>query len=490
MKNLDKIQSCMPYIFAVDKYVKEKRVPFHMPGHKLGTGMNPILHKLWGKKIFKYDLTEVDGLDYLNAPAGIIAHAQKLAAQAFKVKNTLFLVNGSTLGNEISILSLVKEKEKIIITRNAHYSTFSSLVLSGAYPIYAKPTFHPLSGLYPVIGSNEIKLMFQKNNNIKAIHITSPTHVGFTSDVKVIGSLAKEKNIPLIVDEAHGAHFQFHPELPRSAVNFNTDIVIQSIHKTLGSFTQTSMLHLVKSTYTSIEKLQTTLMLLQSSSPNTLFIMSLDAARQQMATDGYDLLTKTLKLARYARNRINNIEGYYCYGKEIVGYYDIVDMDETKLLIDVTATGYTGYQIEKKLTKDYHVEIEMSDVKHILCFITIGDTDVSIEKLLSGLKNITKTAKTNIRKNKKVFLPMPGIPQLILTPRDAFFSKKKFVSFSQSLGKISGEFIIPFPPDIPIIVPGEQINSEILDYLKYLKENKTMTIGLEDKSLEMIQIIC
>jgi len=483
-------QKQLPYVEAVDQYIKEKRIPFHMPGHKQGKGVNKKLKKILGEKAFIYDLTEVDGLDYVNAPSGVIADAEKLAAEAFGAKETFFLINGSTVGNQAAIISVIKEHEKILVARNSHQSTSAGLILSGALPIYAKPTLHKDSGFYPVTGYTEVEDLLKKHAGIKAVHITSPTHIGFMSDIKKIRKITNDNNIPLIVDEAHGSHFQFHPDLPTSAIALDADIVVQSTHKTIGSFTQTSMLHLVNSKHVSGEELQNILRLLQSSSPNTLFVMSLDAARHQMANEGKQLLTKTIKLARYLRNAINKMESFHCYGKEVIGKEDIVSMDETKIFINVSKTGYTGYELEKILGRKYKIEIEMSDTNHILCFITIGDTQNSVNKLLHALKDIaSRPKKRNSKKYDEIFLTMPSIPELIMTPREAFFSSKRKILLSSSIGKISGEFIVPFPPDIPIIVPGERITKEILDYVKYLKENDTMLVGPKDTSLESIEII-
>ena len=484
-----KSQKSMPYVSSVEKYVKEKRIPFHMPGHKQGKGVNSILLRLWGKKIFEYDLTEVDGLDYVNAPTGVIAEAEKLAAKAFNTEETFFLINGSTVGNQAAIMSVVGSNEKILVGRNSHQSTYAGLILSGAVPVYAKPTLHKLSGFYPVIGHEEINTLLNKNKDIKAVHLTSPTHIGFMPDVVKIRELTQKKDLPLIVDEAHGSHFQFHEELPRSAIALGADIVIQSTHKTIGSLTQTSMLHLVKSDRVSGTKLQSILRLLQSSSPSTLFVMSLDAARYQMVNDGKRLLTRTLQLARQLRENINSIEGLYCYGKELVGTDDIADIDETKILINITKTGYTGYELEKVLGREYKIEIEMSDTNHILCFITIGDTEQSISELIGALECIAKNPKKTAKEDSNSFLPMPGIPELVLSPREAFFAQKKRIALSSSSGQICGEFIIPFPPDIPIIAPGERINQEVLDYVNFLKNNDTMIVGPEDTTLETIEVI-
>lgn len=484
-----KSQKALPYVSSVEKYIKQKRTPFHMPGHKQGKGINKTLKRLWGPKMFEYDLTEVDGLDYVNAPTGVIADAEKLAAQAFGSEETFFLINGSTVGNQAAIMSLVKEYEKILVARNSHQSTSAGLILSGAIPVYAQPTLHKLSGFYPITGYQEVKTLLNKHKDIKAVHLTSPTHIGFMSDIGHVSKITQEKNLPLIVDEAHGSHFQFHNELPKSAIVLGADIVIQSTHKTIGSLTQTSMLHLVKSKRVSGAKVRSILRLLQSSSPSTLFVMSLDAARHQMVNEGKRLLTKTLQLSRELRKAINNIDGFHCYGKEIIGTDDIADMDETKILVNISKTKYTGYELEKILGRKYKIEVEMSDTNHILCLITIGDTEQSISKLLTALKAIIENPKKITKKDSNLSLSMPGIPELVLTPREAFFAQKKRILLASSLGKISGEFIVPFPPDIPIILPGEKINQEILDYVKYLKKNDTMIVGPQDTTLETIEVI-
>jgi len=478
----------MPYVEAVSNYIKEKRVPFHMPGHKQGQGVNKTLKKLWGNKVFLYDLTEVDGLDYLNGPEGVIRASEALAAKAFNVKHTYFLINGSTVGNQAALLSSVHEGEEIVIPRNSHQSTYSGLILSGAQPVYVSPTLHKKSGLYPVVGVNAVASALKNHPRAKAVHITSPTHCGFTSATSKIQENANEKNITFIVDEAHGSHFMFHPELPKSAILSKADLVIQSTHKTIGSLTQTSMLHIVRSDKVLEEEIQKILRVLQSSSPSTLFVMSLDAARQQMAIDGKELLMNTLELARYARSQINAMPGFFCYGKEVIYTDDIDDIDETKLLIDVSQSGYTGIELEKTLGRKYKIEIEMSDQKNILCFITIGDSERSVEKLLTALMSLPKQ---NISKPRKDYLirEIPQVPDLVLLPREAFFAKKRQVSLEKAVGEVSGEFIIPFPPDIPIIAPGERITREIVTYTRYLKRHGTKVIGPKDAELENIEVI-
>lgn len=482
-KNLK--QSSLPYVWAVDKYVKEKRIPFHMPGHKQGKGVNSVIKKMWGEKVFSYDLTEVDGLDYLNAPNGVIGDAEALAAKAFGVVCTFFLINGSTVGNQAAILASVRPGEKILIPRNSHQSTYAGLILSGAVPVYVNATLHERSGLYPVVSESAVIDAFKNHPDIKAVHITSPTHCGFVSSTEKIGKFLYRKKTIFIVDEAHGSHFVFNSNFPKSSIG-TADIVIQSTHKTLGSLTQTSMLHLPKENKIKKEDIQKILRILQSSSPSTILVMSLDAARQQMSMDGKVLLGKTLRLARQARIGINSIPGFHCYGREVIGTDDIYDIDETKLLIDVSDSGYSGIELEKILGRRHKIEIEMSDEKNILCFLTIGDSEESVSKLIFALKSI-KLRKMHDRGN---FVPeFPQIPDLVVSPREAFFAKKKRVSLFQAIGEVSGEFLIPFPPDIPIIAPGERITKEIVDYVAYLKKSGIMGIGPKDMKLENIEIL-
>jgi arginine/lysine/ornithine decarboxylase len=471
----------------IKKYVAERRIPFHMPGHKQGKAVHKILKSLLGNKVFKFDLTEVDNSDYLNSPTGVIQEAENLAAQAFGSYKTFFLINGSTVGNQAAILSIVGENDKIIVGRNAHQSTAAGIILSGAYPIYAEPALHKESGFYPVISPEEISRLISTHPNVRAVHLTSPTHIGFISNIKSIRELTLKHNIPLIVDEAHGSHFPFHSELPVSAIKIGADIIVQSTHKTIGSLTQTSMLHINHSPHINTQKMQSILSLLQSSSPSTLFIMSLDAARYQMATEGDTLLTKTLQLARKLRSEINEIPNLYCYGKEIIGQDDIYDLDETKILINVSKTGYTGYELEKILGRKYKVEVEMSDAHHILVFVTVGDTISSINSLLVALRDIAMNPKQAHFTREPLILP--AIPPLQITPRQAFFASKQRVSLSASVGQICGEFVTPFPPDIPVIMPGEIITKDIVEFIKKLQKDRVMVVGPADTTLGTIQII-
>lgn len=484
---MNKRQRQMPYVRAVIDYVSWERTPFNMPGHKQGKGIHPLLRKIWGKNVFKYDLVEVDGLDYVNAPTGVIKEAEELAAQAFGSKATFFLVNGSTLGNQIAILACVKQDEKILIARDAHQSVYAGLLLSGAVPVYVLPTKHKKSGLYPVVGSRAIADALHSHNDISAVHITSPSQIGFQSDMKEITSIVHSKHIPLLVDEASGAHFGFHPCLPASSIE-RADIIAQSTHKTIGSLTQSAMLHIGKRSNISEEKIRSYIQLFQSSSPSSLFVMSLDAARQQMATQGLELLEETLKLARYARGEINRMGTYICYGREVIGTDDIADMDETKLLIDVSQTGYSGYEFEKLLGRSYGIEVEMSEIRHILCCLTFGDCRKDIDRLLRALKHIMKHPDKPKISNTEI-PPLPQLPDVILSPREAFFAGKQVVPLKEAAGETCAEFVVAFPPDIPILIPGEKIEDEIVEYITRLKRNSMMTVGMQDPSLSTIFVV-
>ena len=302
-----------------------------------------------------------------------------------------------------------------------------------------------------------------------------------------ISNIVHNKHLPLLVDEASGAHFNFHPSLPASAIE-RADIVVQSTHKTIGSLTQSSMLHIGKKSNISEEKIRSYIQLLQSSSPSSLLVMSLDAARQQMATHGFNLLSETLQLARYARREINSMGTYICYGREVVGTDDITDMDETKLLIDVSQSGYSGYEFEKLLGRNYRIEVEMSDIRHILCYLTFGDSRKEVDRLIGALKEI-REHQDKPKSSPIEIPPLSPLPEVILTPREAFFAGNKEVPLRESIGSICAEFVIAFPPDIPILVPGEKITEEVVAYIMRLKRNSMITVGMQDPSSDIFLVV-
>ncbi|MFO5441243.1 MAG: aminotransferase class I/II-fold pyridoxal phosphate-dependent enzyme, partial [Dolichospermum sp.] len=333
-------QNQTPLIEALKACTTRSHAPFYTPGHKRGQGISPIFSDLLGKDVFRADLTELTELDTLFTPQSVILAAQELAAEAFGAEKTWFLVNGSTCGIAAAILATCRMGEKIILPRNVHSSVISGLILSGAIPIFINPEYDEYLDITYSIRPELVKAALIKHPDTKAVLIVYPTYNGVCGDIKAISHLTNQYNIPLIVDEAHGAHFHFHPQLPTSTLTAGADLTIQSIHKTLGAMTQASMLH-IQGNRIDIDRINKALQLVQSTSPSFILLASLDAARHQMAIHGKKLMSQTWELAQEAIIKINQIPGLstpLINSKKSPGF---IDLDQTRLTVQVSKIGFT-----------------------------------------------------------------------------------------------------------------------------------------------------
>lgn len=383
------------------------------------------------------------------------------------------------------ILSACEPGDKIIIPRNAHKSTIGGIILSGAMPVYIQPEINENLGIAMGITEENLKKAIKEHPHSKAVFVINPTYYGAASDLKSIVRIAHRHDMAVLVDEAHGAHMSFHDDFPLTAMEVGADMSAASIHKTAGSMTQSSAL-LLRSNMISPEKVKQVLNLTYTSSASYLLMCSLDVARKQLATTGHDLLEETLYLARWARDEINNIEGLHAFGKELIGTPGCLDFDETKLGINVRGLGYTGYQMENKLRKEYNIQIELSDLYNILAIVSIGDRKEDLEALVNALKDIA--SKTGVRELKNATL-IPQNPKMIVSPRDAFYSSKKVVTLEDAAGEIAGEMVMAYPPGIPVICMGERITKDIIDYIKILKEEKCQLQGTADPYVNYVRVL-
>ncbi len=377
-----------PLYEALMDYVKKQIIPFHMPGHKQGR----IFPEEYLVNLTKIDLTEVPGLDNLHNPEGPILEAQKLAARAFGAKESFFLVNGTTSGIYAAMYAVLDPDDKVLIMRNSHKSVYNGLVLTGAVPFYINPEIDYESGIPMGVNIDKLEECLKKNESIKAVVITYPNYYGFCSDIEKISDIVHKYHKILIVDEAHGAHFPFSGNLPLSSLQVGADIVVQSIHKTLSSFTQSSILHL-NSDRVDTNRLKYFLSLFQSTSPSYLLMSSLDLARDYMEKEGKNRLEKAIILADYARHEINTLGGVRCLGEEILGSFGIVDFDKTKLTISVKNLGITGPEAEGFLRENFNIQVEMADTFNILAMITLADNKEEVELLIKGLANMKNLKK-------------------------------------------------------------------------------------------------
>ena len=482
MARLDQFRT--PLFDAVKNYVESNVVQFHVPGHKKGVGLEELRDYI-GERALEMDANGMEDLDFANNPTGVIYESEKLMAQAFGAQNAYYLVNGTTAGVQAMIMSAVEPGEKILIPRNAHKSTIGGIILSGAMPVYLQPEINEKLGIAMGITEESLKKAIKDHPHAKAVFLINPTYYGAASDLKTLVRIARRHEMTVLVDEAHGAHMSFHDDFPLTAMEVGADISAASTHKTAGSMTQSSVL-LLRGNMISPQRVKQVLNLTYTSSASYLLMCSLDIARKQLATKGSDLLEEALRLARMARDEINKIEGLYAFGKELIGTPGCFDFDETKLGINVAGLGYTGYEMESKLRKEYNIQIELSDMNNILAMVSIGDKEENLIALIEALKDIS--SKTEIRDYKKtVYLPQN--PKMIVSPRDAFYSPKKKVALENSVGEIAGEMVMAYPPGIPVICMGERITQDIVDYIRILKEQRCQLQGAADPYINSIMVL-
>lgn len=480
-------QNETPLFDALMEYVNRETIPFHVPGHKKGVGIDEEFKNFIGQNPFKIDVTVFKLVDSLHHPTGPIKKAQQLAADAYGSDASFFSIHGTSGAIQAMIMSVVSAGDKIIIPRNVHKSITAGIILSGAIPVYMQPALDKKVGIAHGVTPETVEKALKENPDAKAVLVINPTYYGVATDIKKIADMVHSYDIPLIVDEAHGPHLGFNDKLPISAMQAGADICAQSTHKIIGALTQCSLLQ-VRSERVDINRVQQILSLLQTTSPSYILMASLDCARRQIALNGKELLDKTIELSNYARSEINKIPGFYCFGKEILGNEGVYALDPTKITITCRDLGITGYDLDMILSNKYYIQVELSDLYNILAVGSFGDTKESIDSLINALKEIS-TEYYGKGNKKSDFIDIPSIPPQIKIPREAFNSSKTSILLRESIGMISGEFLMAYPPGIPILCPGEQITEEIIDYVQKLKDTGLYVQGTEDPEVEYIKVV-
>ncbi|GAA0689014.1 aminotransferase class I/II-fold pyridoxal phosphate-dependent enzyme [Clostridium cadaveris] len=480
-------QNETPLFDALMEYVNRETIPFHVPGHKKGIGIDEEFKKFMGLNPFKIDVTVFKLVDSLHHPTGPIKKAQELAADAYGSDAAFFSIHGTSGAIQAMIMSVVNEGDTIIIPRNVHKSVTAGIILSGAKPVYMQPELDKKLGIAHGVTPDTVRNTLKEHPEAKAVLIINPTYYGVATDIKSIADIVHSHNIPLIVDEAHGPHLGFNQNLPISAMKAGADICAQSTHKIIGALTQCSLLQ-VKSKYIDINRVHQILSLLQTTSPSYILMASLDCARRQIALNGTELLDKAIELSNYVRKEINKIPGFYCFGDEILNTPGVFALDPTKITITCRDLGITGYDLDMILSNKYHIQMELSDLYSVLAVGSFGDTKDAMDKLLNALKEISDEF---LGKNdsKPDFLDIPNIPELKLIPRAAFNSDKISLPLKESINHISSEFLMAYPPGIPVLCPGEIITKEIIDYVEDLKRVGLYVQGTEDPSVENIKVV-
>ena len=480
-------QNETPLFDALKEYVDRDTLPFHVPGHKKGVGIDKEFKNFIGENPFKIDVTVFKLVDSLHHPTGPIKKAQELVADAYESHASFFSIHGTSGAIQAMILAVVNDGDKIIVPRNVHKSVTAGIILSGAVPVFMEPEIDKKLGIAHGVTPETVEKTLKENPDAKAVLIINPTYYGVATDIKKIADTVHSYDIPLIVDEAHGPHLAFSEKLPMSALKAGADICAQSTHKIIGSLTQGSLLH-VKSKYVDPKRVQQILNLMQTTSPSYIIMASLDCARRQIALEGKDLLQKTIELCKYTRDEINKIPGFYCFGEEVLGKPGSYSFDPTKLTISSRELGITGFELDMILADKYHIQMELSDFYNVLAVGSFGDTKEGMDRLLSALKEISNDYYGK-KEPVQDFLDIPAIPTKILNPREAFYSDKISIPLNESIGKISGEFLLAYPPGIPVLCPGEEITQEVVDYVHDLKRANLYVQGTEDLTVENIKIV-
>jgi arginine/lysine/ornithine decarboxylase len=477
-------QEKTPLLSVLQLLSQQTDAPFYAPGHKKGQGINERLKNLLGKVVFQADLPELPELDNLFAPEGVIAEAQQLAADAFGADKTWFLVNGSTCGIVATILATCNHGEKIILPRNIHQSAIAGLILSGAIPIFINPEYDSFQDLTYSITPAALEACLKQHPDTKAVMLLYPTYQGVCGDIEKIVEITHQYNIPLLVDEAHGAHFAFHGDLPPSALSVGADISIQSTHKVLGAMTQASMLHL-QGERICPHKINSALQLVESTSPNYLLLASLDAARQQMALMGEKLMTKTLDLAAQARKRLAKIPNLSVL-EPIIGS-GFKYLDPTRLTVHVRQLGLTGFEADVILHQQLGVTAELPLLQHLTFIISLGNTNEDIDKLIEAFTILCQSSHSPLSPSPLSPSPPPLFPSL--SPREAFFAPTENLARDKTINRISAELICPYPPGIPVLMPGELITAEAIDYLEQVIASGGTITGCSDPTLQTLKVI-
>ncbi len=477
-------QENAPILEALERLKQMRIVPFDVPGHKRGRG-NKILTEFLGEKCMSVDVNSMKPLDNLCHPVSVIKDAEQLAAEAFGAAHAFFMVGGTTSSVQAMILTVCKRGDKIILPRNVHRSVINAMILCGAIPVYINPQMDKMLGISLGMNVSDVKKAIKENPEAKAVLVNNPTYYGICSNIKEIVKTAHASNMFVLADEAHGTHFYFSDKLPSAAMHAGADMAAVSLHKSGGSLTQSSMLFI--NDKISEGFVRQIINLTQTTSGSYLLMSSLDVSRRNLALNGNEIINSVIDLVEYARSEINNIGDYYAYSKEKINGDSIYDFDITKLSVYTRSIGLAGIEVYDILRDEYDIQTEFGDLANLLAYVSIGDRPRDIERLVSALSEIRRIYK----KDSSGMLEAEYIsPKVVLVPQDAFYTdKEEAVLLDKAAGRICTEFVMCYPPGIPILAPGEQVTAEILEYIHYAKEKGCQMTGPEDMDLKYLNVI-
>ena len=476
-------QTKAPVYEALEQFRKKRVVPFDVPGHKRGRG-NTELRDFLGSRCVKIDVSAMKPLDNLCHPISVIREAEALAADAFGADQAFFMVGGTTSSVQAMVLAACKRGDKIILPRNVHRSVLNALVICGAHAVYVNPDVDKSLGISLGMPMAEVERTILAHPDAKALFVNNPTYYGVCSNLRAIVELAHRHGMLVLADEAHGTHFYFGDDLPVSAMAAGADMASVSMHKSGGSLTQSSFL--LTSDAVSHGYVRQIINLTQTTSASYLLMSSLDISRRNLALNGRELFRRTMNLAEYARDEINAMDGYFAYSKDLVNGDSVFDFDCTKLSVNTLGIGLAGIEVYDILRDEYDIQIEFGDLGNILAYISIGDRRQDVERLVGALAEIRR----RYRKHGVKLLTQEYIePDVAMSLQDAFYAEKSPLPIEETLGRVSSEFVMCYPPGIPILAPGERVTEAVLRYISYAKEKGCSMTGPEDPDIRILNVI-
>lgn len=472
-----------PIYEALQRFRQMRVVPFDVPGHKHGKG-NPELTEFLGKQCVGIDVNSMKPLDNLCHPVSVIHEAEVLAADAFGAAHAFLMVGGTTSSVQSMVLSTCKYGDKIILPRNVHRSVINALVLCGAVPVYVNPEVDHRLGIALGMKREQVEKAIREHPDAVAVLVNNPTYYGICSDLRAIVKMAHDAGMKCLVDEAHGTHFYFGKNMPVSAMAAGADMAAVSMHKSGGSLTQSSFLLIGPGI--SEGHVRQIINLTQTTSGSYLLMSSLDISRRNLALRGKEIFSKVVEMAEYARDEINAVGGYYAFGKELINGNSVFDFDPTKLSVHTRDIGLAGIEVYDILRDEYDIQIEFGDIGNILAYLSIGDRPQELERLVSALAEIRR----RYQRDSSGLLSQEYIdPEVVMSPQEAFYGEKISMPLKESEGRICSEFVMCYPPGIPILSPGEKITAEILDYIEYAKIKGCSMTGPEDPEILNINVL-
>ena len=483
-------QSEAPYLDALRAYAERDPGRFHVPGHKGGQGADPGLLEAIGLKALAFDIPAlVEGIDVAPPDPTPFERAQELAAEAWGATRSWFLVNGASQANHVAMLTLAHMGAEVVVQRNAHSSTIDALVLSGLRPTFVAPELDPELRIAHCLTPESLERALDDTPGAVGATVVSPTYFGATADVASLAEVTHARGLPLIVDEAWGSHFPFHETLPAHALSLGADLAVSSVHKVVGSLTQSAIVHLGASERLDEHVVDRCVTLMESTSPSSLLGGSLDAARRHAAVDGAQLLGETMASLEVVREAIRDIDGLDVFDERLRGAPGVFDYDPLRLVIDVRGTGSNGYELASLLKHRDDVNMELAGENVLVGVFGMGE-DVAKQgrQLVGGLRHVIAELPDHPAGAHEDFAPPPPWGELVMTPREAFFGPQEVVPAREAVGRVAAESLAAYPPGIPNVLPGERLSAETLDYVQEALDHGGSLRGPSDRRLRTVRV--